>query len=83
MITHVSLIGHAEVVAEWQPAPMDRPDGVDVVSLTLGPSIAIHLDPDTAEQVAEALIDALTTRDDVVSAPQGPVPFLPAWVGLA
>lgn len=83
MITHLSLIGQAgDVVAQVRQPPIDRPDLHDVIALAVGSSFVVHLDPHTAEQVAEALIDAITTRDDVLTRP-GPVPYLPAWAGLA
>lgn len=80
MITHLSLIGHAgPIVADVRQAPIAAPDAGDVIALALGESFVVHLDPDTAEAVAEALIDALTTRDDAVRAPTGPTPYVPAW----
>lgn len=83
MITHLSLIGHAgAIIADVRQAPMDAPDAGDTIALTLGAGLIVHMDIDTAEAIAESLIDAITTRDDVLSRP-GPVPFLPAWVGLA
>jgi hypothetical protein len=80
MITHVSLIGHAgEVIAEIRPAPLGAPDAGETIALTLGPSIVVHLDLECAESVAEALIDAITTRDDVVTPGTGPVAYVPMW----
>ena len=84
MITHLSLIGHAgEIVAEARQAPISAGDDAgDVIALALGTSLVVHLDMETAESIAEALIDAITTRDDTVTM-HGPVPFIPAWHGLA
>lgn len=83
MITHLSLIGHAgEIVAEVRQAPVGAADDHDVIALALGASFVVHLDIDAAESIAEALIDAITTRDDTVTM-HGPVPFVPAWHGLA
>lgn len=80
MITHVSLIGQADtIVAEMHDPPIGSPAG-PVLVLSLGNTLALALDVDTAEQVAEAIIDAVTTRDDIVRAATGPVPYLPAWV---
>jgi len=84
MITHLSLIGHAgEIVAEVRQAPIGAADDEhDVIALALGASFVVHLDMDAAESIAEALIDAITTRDDAVTI-NGPVPFVPTWEGLA
>lgn len=80
MITHVSLIGHAgEVIAEIRPAPSGAPDAGDTIALMLGPSLVVHLDLECAESVAEALIDAITTRDDVLTPESGPTAYVPVW----
>lgn len=80
MITHLSLIGHTgPIVADVRQAPIAAPDSGDVIALALGESFVVHMDSDTAEAVAEALIDALTTRDDAVTPSTGPVAYVPAW----
>ena len=83
MITHISVIGDTagQISAEVWQQPIGGDDG-DMIALRVGAGLVIHLDVAAAEIIAETLIDAITTRDDAVIL-NGPVPFVPAWSGLA
>ena len=78
MITHIALIGPCRVTAEIRESGPGSPEP-DCICLGLGDSLALHLDPEVAEAIAEALIDSLTTRDDAITEAAGPVAYIPTW----
>lgn len=78
MITHVALIGSEAVVGEFRPPAVSDPAGEPTIALMLGPTLALHLPIDLAEQIADALVGAVADAADAVT-PAGPTAYLPTW----
>lgn len=81
MITHLSLVGHTQVTAEVRRPPIETPDIGDVVTLYIGPALAIHMPVEQAEDIADTIIEAIADRNAAMEL-AGPVAFVPVWAGL-
>lgn len=81
MITHLSLVGHTQVTAEVRRPPLETPDIGDVLSLYIGPALAIHMPAEQGEDIADTIIEAIADRNATVEL-DGPVAFLPVWAGM-
>lgn len=79
MITHLAFIGPETAVGEFRPPAVGDPAGEPTVLLMLGNDLALHLSVDLAESMADALVGAVADAYDAVTAPTGPIPYVPMW----